>query len=96
MIQAAKGHVTVLADLVDPTDDGILIQLVNYGIKALMVAAVILAGWHAVKEWKGKKGDEALKVLREHAYALLGVEAFLGAVILIANRGTDLIPGLGI
>lgn len=96
MIQLADRPVTVLADLVDPTDDGILTKLANYCIGALMVVVVILVAWHAVKEWKGKRGDEALKILREHAYALLGVEAFLGALILIANRGTDLIPGLGL
>lgn len=85
--------VILRADLVDPTEDGILTSLGNYTIAALAVCAMILAAWHGFKEWKGKKGEEALKVIREHVYGLLGIEAFFGVIALIANKGFDFLPG---
>lgn len=94
MIRNVGQTVTVVADIVDPTSDGILTTLVNYGICALMVLVVLVGGWHAFKDWTGSKGEAALKILREHAYGILGIEALLGGILLLANRGADIIPGL--
>lgn len=89
------GNVVVLADLVDPTDDGILSSLTNYVIAGLMVLVALAGSWHAFKDWNGEKGPAAVKVLRDHAIGVLAIEAFLGGILLIANEGTGIIPGLG-
>ncbi|BBY54192.1 hypothetical protein H7J07_06130 [Mycobacterium koreense] len=88
-------NVIYMAGLQDPTDDGILTTLANYALSGLMVLVVIVGGWHAFKEWNDKKGANGTAVLRDHAISILAIEAFLGGILLIANRGTDIIPGLG-
>lgn len=88
-------NVIYMAALVDPTNDGILSTLANYAIGAIMVLVVIAGSWHAFKAWNDKGGANGLTVLRDHAVSVLAIEAFLGGILLIANRGTDIIPGLG-
>lgn len=93
---ASSRDVTILADLVDPTNDSILTTLANYTISGLMVMVVITGAWHAFKSWNGASGHSAelMKILRGHAVGILAIEAFLGSILLIANEGLHIIPGL--
>ncbi|BBX87880.1 hypothetical protein [Mycolicibacterium aubagnense] len=80
-----------LADLTDPTSDGMLTKIVNYGLGALMVLVAIFGGWFAFSVWLEKKGKkEAIVEIRHIALGVIVVEAFLGAVIAIANYGSGL------
>lgn len=85
-------HITYLADLVDPTDDGILSSLANWVLGALMVLVVIAGGWHGFSAWNDAKGKGGPGILRDHAIGILSIEAFLGGILLFANRGTSIIP----
>lgn len=87
--------VTVLADLVDPTDSGVLTSIANYVIPGLMVLAVVVGAYHGFTDWAGKSGEDATKTLRDHAIGVIAIEAFLGGILLIANEGTGIIPGMG-
>lgn len=87
--------VTYLADITDPTSDGILINLVNIGLSALMVIVALVGGWYAFKAWSDAKGGaSSVKAVRDVAFGVLAIEAFLGGVIFIANYGSSIIPGL--
>lgn len=80
-----------LADIADPTSDGMLTKIVNYGLGALMVLVALMGGWFAFTAWADKKGSKAAIVeIRHIALGVIVVEAFLGAVILIANYGSGL------
>lgn len=93
MILKTAQTVTVLADLADPTSDGMLTKMVNYGLGALMVIVALMGGWFAFKVWVDKKGSkESLTELRTVVFGVIIVEAILGGVILLANYGTGLIP----
>lgn len=85
--------VAVLADLTDPTSDGMLTKLVNYGLGALMVIVALMGGWFAFKAWidaSGKK--ESLAAMRGVVFGVIVVQAILGGIILLANYGSSLIP----
>jgi hypothetical protein len=82
--------VVILADLVDPTDDGSLTALANWVIGGLMVLVVIAGSWHGFKDWNGSKGTAAVTILRDHAVGILAIEAFLGSIIYVANEGFSL------
>lgn len=87
--------VTYLADIADPTSDGILTRIVNFGIAALMVLVVLMGGWYAFNAWTGKKGKvdaDGLKELRHVVVGVIVVEAVLGGVLVLANYGTGLVP----
>lgn len=93
--QLAEQTVTVLADITDPTSDGILINLVNLGLSALMVIVALVGGWFAFKAWTDGKGKAAsVTEIRNVAFGVLAVEAFLGGVMFIANYGSNIVPGL--
>lgn len=95
MIHLATQTVTYLADLTDPTSDGILTRVVNFGLAALMVLVALMGGWYAFTTWtkSGGKGDAGgMKSLREVVFGVVVVEAILGGVIILANYGTGLIP----
>jgi len=95
MIHLATQTVTYLADLTDPTSDGILTRVVNFGLSALMVLVALMGGWYAFKAWTGKggKGDAGgMQELRHVVFGVIVVEAILGGVIVLANYGTGLIP----
>lgn len=95
MLTISTQTVTYLADIVDPTSDGILNRVVNFGISALMVLVALLGGWYAFKTWMddgGGKGKESMKNLREVVFGVIVVEAILGGVIILANYGTGLVP----
>jgi hypothetical protein len=88
----AMSTVAYLADISDPTDDGMLMSLVNWGLAVLMVVVVLLGGWYAFKAWMDKKGKvEAVTEVRNVAFGVLAIEAFLGAVLFLANYGTTII-----
>lgn len=87
--------VTYLADIADPTSDGILTRFVNFGISALMVIVVLLGAWYAFNAWMGAKGkgdSEGLKGLRQVVVGVIVIQAILGGVLILANYGTGLIP----
>ena len=93
---AATGQtVTHLADITDPTSDGILINLVNIGLSALMVIVALVGGWFAFKAWYEAKGKNTqITAIRDVAFGVLAVEAFLGGVMYIANYGSGLVDSL--
>lgn len=92
---AAEQTVTYLADIVDPTSDGILINLVNIGLSALMVIVALVGGWYAFKAWSDAKGKgTAIKEVRDVAFGVLVIEAFLGGVMFIANYGSGIVGSL--
>ena len=91
---AAEG-VTYLADITDPTSDGILITLVNIGLSALMVMVALVGGWYAFKAWSDAKGGaSSVKAIRDVAVGVLVIEAFLGGVMFIANYGSGIVDSL--
>lgn len=91
---AAEG-VTYLADITDPTSDGILINLVNIGLSALMVMVALVGGWYAFKAWSDAKGGaNSVKAIRDVAFGVLVIEAFLGGVMFIANYGSGIVDSL--
>lgn len=95
MLQLATETVTYLADLSDPTSDGILTKVVTFGLSALMVITALLGGWYAFTTWTGGKGKGdtgAMASLRQVVFGVIVVEAILGGVIILANYGTSLIP----
>lgn len=91
MIFTAAQIVIYRADLVDPTSDGILTTLVNFGLAALMVLAVLVGGWQAFNVWMAKKGAAAHMELRTVVFGVLLVEMILGGIMWLANYGTGLI-----
>ncbi|MFA5707531.1 hypothetical protein [Mycolicibacterium sp.] len=94
MLPAIEQTVTILADLTDPTPDGILSSVVNYALTALMVVVALCGGWFAFKAWADADGKgNAMKDMRSIVYSIIVVEAILGGVIILANYGTSIIPG---
>lgn len=84
-------HVVVLADLVDPTDDGVVSSMINYVLAGLMCLVALVGGWHGFRDWNGSSGTKSITILRDHAIGILAVEAFLGSILVIANEGTGFI-----
>lgn len=94
--------VTYLADIADPTSDGILTRFVNFGISALMVVVVLLGAWYAFQEWMGShaagdprpgaKAPSRWAGMRNVAVGVIVIEAILGGVLVLANYGTGLVP----
>lgn len=83
-----------LADIQDPTSDGILIKVVNYGLGALMVIVALVGGWYAFQAWTGAKGKKAgLTEMRDVVFGVLVLEAILGGIIIIANYGSTILSG---
>lgn len=86
-------------DIVDPTNDGILIRIIQFGISALMVLVVLLGAWFAFQEWttaKGKGDVENIKGVRSVVFGVIVIEAVLGGILVIARYGADLLPSLGV
>jgi len=99
MFERATQTVTYLADIVDPTSDGILTRVVNFGIQAMMVLVIVMGGWYAFKAWmsvSGKGDAGGWKSLRDIVFGVILIEAFLGGILYFANYGTSLLPSLGI
>lgn len=92
MFHTSVTAVTYLADLTDPTSDGILIRIVNFGLSGLAVVVALIGGWHAFSVWSASKGKSAVKELRDVVFGVLAVEAVIGGVTLLANYGSSLIP----
>lgn len=91
-VDTAMSAVTHLAGISDPTDNGMLIDLVNWGISALMVLVVLIGSWHGFKAWNAAAGKkESLPAIRDVAVGVLAIEAFLGAIMFIANYGSTIV-----
>lgn len=91
-IDTAMSAVTYLAGISDPTDDGMLTTLVNWGLAALMVLVVLVGGWFGFKAWMDAKGKkEGVTAIRDVAFGVLAIEAFLGGVMFLANYGSGVI-----
>ena len=99
MFERATQTVTYLADIVDPTSDGILTRVMTFSIQSMMLLVVLMGGWYALKAWNASagKGDASgSKSLRDIAFGVILIEAFLGGILYFANYGTSLLPSLGI
>ena len=95
-------------DIVDPTGDGVLTRIVNFGISALMVLVVFLGAWYAFKEWMGtpdgggsaggpgKPASAKWSGLRNIVFGVIIIEAILGGILVLANYGTSLLPSVGV
>lgn len=98
LIQTAQ-TITYLADITDPTSDGILVTLVNWALAVLAVITAGLGGKFAFDAWSEGKGKAAVfKELRTIGLSTLAVEAFYALIFTVANYGSNiasLIPGLG-
>lgn len=98
LIQTAQ-TITNLADITDPTSDGILVTLVNFGLGALAVITAGVGGYYAFNAWQESKGRAAaLKGIREVLWGVLALEALYGVIFTVANYGSNilsLVPGLG-
>ncbi len=89
--------VRYLADIVDPTSDGIFLTLVNVGLGVLAVIVPLLGGWYAFKTWTEAKGKAAAMTgIREVGFGVLVLEGFLGAIALAANYGSNILGIFGI
>ena len=99
MLHLATETVTYLADIQDPTSDGILTRIVRFGISGMMVLVVLLGAWYAFKAWmdsSGKGDGASMKSLRNIAFGVIVIEAILGGVLYLANYGTGLLSTFGI
>lgn len=98
LIQTAQ-TITYLADITDPTSDGILVTLVNFGLGALAVITAGVGGYYAFNAWQESKGRAAaLKGIREVLWGVLALEALYGVIFAAANYGSNIlsvVPGLG-
>ena len=95
MFQTATQSVILLADISDPTNDGILTTLVNFIIGGLMVVVAGLGAWYAFSAWRDAKGKKAaLTELRDIAFGVVVIEAILGGIVALANYGSGALPFL--
>lgn len=99
MLVQTTQTITYLADITDPTSDGIIVTLVNIGLGILAVITAGMGGKFAFDAWSEAKGKAAVfKELRTIGLSTLAVEAFFALIFTVANYGSNissLIPGLG-
>lgn len=87
------------ADIVDPTNDGILLRIIQFGISALMLLAVLLGAWFAFQAWtsaSGKGDQKSVVGVRNVVFGVIIIEAVLGGILVLARYGADLLPSLGV
>lgn len=99
MLVQTTQTITYLADLEDPTSDGIVLTLINFAIGFFALATIGVGGKFAFDAWSEAKGRAAaIKGIREVGVGVLALEAFYGLIFAGANYGSNImsiIPGLG-
>ncbi|MBN7333054.1 hypothetical protein [Mycobacteroides abscessus] len=99
MLVQTTQTITYLADIEDPTDDGIILTCINVAIAILALLTVGFGAKFAFDVWSEAKGRAAaIKGLREIGIGVLALEAFFGVLAALANYGSNImsiIPGLG-
>ncbi|SIL99502.1 Uncharacterised protein [Mycobacteroides abscessus subsp. abscessus] len=100
MLLQTTQTITYLADLEDPTSDGIVLTLINFVLAIFALATVGLGGKFAFDAWSEAKGRAAaMKGIREVGFGVLALEAFYGVIAALANYGSNilsLIPGVNL
>ncbi|WP_100524698.1 hypothetical protein [Mycobacteroides abscessus] len=99
MLVQTTQTITYLADLEDPTNDGIVLTLINFVIGFFALATIGVGGKFAFDAWSEAKGRAAaIKGIREVGVGVLALEVFYGIIFALANYGSNIlriIPGLG-
>ncbi|CPW72826.1 hypothetical protein [Mycobacteroides abscessus] len=100
MLVPTTQTITFLADLEDPTSDGIVVTVTNYVLAFFALATVGVGAKFAFDVWSEAKGRAAaIKGIREVGIGVLALEAFFGLIAAVANYGSNilnLIPGLNV
>ncbi|KXO90611.1 Uncharacterised protein (plasmid) [Tsukamurella tyrosinosolvens] len=87
-----------LADISDPTSDGIALRAVNWTLAILMLLVVGFGAYYGFQAWRKKAaaGANGIAEVREVAFGVIVIEMFLGGIIWFANYGTSLLQNFGI